>query len=52
MRDSLFAPRCACVQWCGDVLEEDDKPMAVCKALPMARREPDIEIVLTHKEEE
>jgi hypothetical protein len=26
--------RCACKKFCGDVPEADDRPNAVCKALP------------------
>lgn len=33
-------PSCACKRVCGDVPEEADNPLAVCKKLPLEREVP------------
>lgn len=32
--EAAVSPKCACNTTCGDVAEEDDNPVAVCKGLP------------------
>lgn len=40
---------CACVEWCGDVPEEDDDPHAVCKGLPQPPREQPLQLRIVHR---
>lgn len=37
---------CGCKRYCGDVREEDDHPLAVCKCLPASPRPPLVEVRL------
>lgn len=41
-------PRCQCRQVCGDLPEDQDHPLAVCKGL----KRPPVEVVLVPKREE
>lgn len=39
---------CGCKHICGDLPEDQDHELAVCKSLPKPPREPLVELVLRH----
>jgi hypothetical protein len=42
--------RCGCREFCGDIPEDQDDPMAICKDLRRAPEPPPVEIVLVHRD--
>lgn len=44
-------PWCKCKHYCTDVPEDQDHPLSVCKALPVASRTPLVEVAVVDRRE-